>query len=576
MMSGATPLQVRKKSGKFRGPINLCCNGADAAIITDGLLTMLLQAIIFTTGGAILALELLASRIMTPYFGVSLYIWSGILSITLVSLALGYWWGGRLAAGRRGNALAADKLAYLFALMPAVASIAIVAACLLYPYLFYQLARMDLIAGAFIACIALLFVPLFATSAMNPLLVALLLKQSASKGAAADGGSGGVFFVSTIGSVAGVIVTAFGMIPYLSNFVSTLLVAIVLAALPLAIIVRSSVRFAERKRLVTTTVVALIASLGMLAASDFYIGRMWPAAYNNTTWAPEAIYRSMFGTIKILKSGPRDGEAFSRMYFQDGLVQNMVGAHNQSMSLYTYALEALAQSYRPGLKKVLVLGNGAGMLPMRLAAGGMEVTAVEIDPAALRAARELFGYDTTKVKTVQADARTFLRSCDGSYDVVVVDLFHGDGVPDYLITRDIFRDLKHCLAAGGVAVFNTFADTDQPRPYAHFLTTLRTELPYIVLYRPDYGVATHVNSFVVAGAQPLAAPAGADISHVPSRHFDVLGAMLREPRPLDQQLMRDGRVITDANNPVAADMASSQLVNRRYVVEALPAAFFVN
>ena len=536
----------------------------------------MLQAIIFTTGGAILALELLASRIMTPYFGVSLFIWSGILSITLVSLALGYWWGGRLAAGRNGNPLPAEKLASLFTLMPAVAAIAIVVACLVYPYLFQQLARFDLVAGAFIACMALLFVPLVATSAMNPLLVALLLKHSATKGAAADGGAGRVFFVSTIGSVAGVVVTAFGMIPYLSNFVSTLLVAVVLAALPLAMILRAPVRFAERRRVVTVTAVALIASLALLAGADFYTGRMWPVNYNNTTWTPEKTYRSMFGTIKILKSGPRDGEAFNRMYFQDGLVQNMVGAHNQSMSLYTYALEALAQSYRPGVKKALVLGNGAGMVPMRLAGRGIDVTAVEIDPAALRAAQELFGYDTTKVKTVQADARTYLRGCDGSYDVVVVDLFHGDGVPDYLITRDIFRDMKRCLAAGGVAVFNTFADLDQPRPYAHFLTTLRTELPFIVLYRPDYGLASHINSFVVASAAPLPAPAGADISHVPARYFDVLGAMLRTPRPLDQQLLRDGRVITDANNPVAADMASSQLVNRRYVVEALPAAFFVN
>ena len=537
---------------------------------------MMLQAIIFTTGGAILALELLASRIMTPYFGVSLYIWSGILSITLVSLALGYWWGGRLAAGHRGNALTAEKLAYLFALMPAAAAIAIVVACLAYPYLFYQLARLDLVAGAFIACVALLFVPLFATSAMNPLLVALLLRRSAAKGAPADAGAGGVFFVSTIGSVAGVIVTAFGLIPYLSNFVSTLLVAVVLAALPLAMIYRSPVKIAERKTLATTTAIALVASLGLLAGADFYTGRMWPASYGNTTWAPEAVYRSMFGTIKILKSGPRDGEDFNRMYFQDGLVQNVVGARNQSMSLYTYALEALAQSYRPGFKTALVLGNGAGMVPMRLAGLGVAVTAVDIDPAALSAARDLFGFDPAKVKTVQADARTFLRGCDGGYDVVVVDLFHGDGVPDYLITRDIFRDLKRCLAAGGVAVFNTFADLDQPRPYAHFLTTLRTELPYIVIYRPDYGLATHLNSFVVAAVQPLPVPAGADISHVPARHFDVLMAMLREPRPLDQQLLRDGRVITDANNPVAADMASSQLINRRYVVEALPAAFFVN
>ena len=89
-------------------------------------------------------------------------------------------------------------------------------------------------------------------------------------------------------------------------------------------------------------------------------------------------------------------------------------------------------------------------------------------------------------------------------------------------------------------------------------------------------MATHVNSFVVAGVTPLSAPAGADISQVPAKHFDTLAAMLREPRPLDQQLLRDGRVITDAINPVAADMASSQLVNRRYVIEALPPAFFVN
>src|SRR5260221_5285463 len=60
----------------------------------------MLHAIIFVTGGAVLALELLASRIMTPYFGVSLYIWSGILSITLIALALGYWAGGWLSSRR--------------------------------------------------------------------------------------------------------------------------------------------------------------------------------------------------------------------------------------------------------------------------------------------------------------------------------------------------------------------------------------------------------------------------------------------------------------------------------------------
>src|SRR5262245_40030344 len=123
---------------------------------------MLLYAILFVTGGAVLALELLASRIMTPYFGVRLYIWTGILAITLGALASGYWAGGRLAAGRAGRAPRRERLMQLYAMMPAIAALGIVVACLVYPYLFATLAAADLVAGAFSACLVLLFVPLAA------------------------------------------------------------------------------------------------------------------------------------------------------------------------------------------------------------------------------------------------------------------------------------------------------------------------------------------------------------------------------------------------------------------------------
>ncbi|MGH8706047.1 MAG: fused MFS/spermidine synthase, partial [Burkholderiales bacterium] len=104
----------------------------------------MLYCILFVSGAAVLALELLASRIMTPYFGVSLYIWTGILSITLIALALGYWAGGRLAGGRRSAGNVA-RLTQLYALMPAVSAFAIVAACLVYPYLFPGLATRGLV-----------------------------------------------------------------------------------------------------------------------------------------------------------------------------------------------------------------------------------------------------------------------------------------------------------------------------------------------------------------------------------------------------------------------------------------------
>src|SRR5215468_9615118 len=71
-------------------------NGAAADLLLSYL-------IIFLTGAATLALELLSSRVLTPYFGVSLYIWSSILSITLTFLAVGYYGGGWLA-GRTDSA----------------------------------------------------------------------------------------------------------------------------------------------------------------------------------------------------------------------------------------------------------------------------------------------------------------------------------------------------------------------------------------------------------------------------------------------------------------------------------------
>jgi spermidine synthase len=462
---------------------------------------MIFHAIIFVTGAAVLSLELLASRVMTPYFGVSLYIWAGILSITLIALAVGYRLGGAVAA-RAATRAASDRLRTLFLLMPAIASLAIVSTCVAYPVLFPTLAAGHLVLGAFAGCFLMLFVPLVATSAMNPFLIAVELERRRTAGG--DGGAGNVFFVSTVGSVAGVFATAFGLIPHLSNFVSLLIVAVVLALLPLlALASRDMPRPAVRQVAVTGTV-ALVVAGGLLVSADAFLGRFWPARYAGSEWHMEARDSSLFGTVKVLRSEGPDGSV-SRYYFQDGLVQNRVDAQHRSLSFYTYALEALGMGYRPEAKRALVLGLGAGMVPMRLAARGIETEAVDIDPVAFRVAARHFGFDPTRVKAIEVDARTFLRDCKRPWDLIVVDLFHGDGMPDYLVTRDFFRDLRNCLGRDGVAVFNTFVDLGMPRPYAHFLATLRAELPWLRLYLPPDN-DNHLNGFVVASAAPLPDP----------------------------------------------------------------------
>jgi spermidine synthase len=533
-----------------------------------------LYAIIFVTGGATLALELLASRVMTPYFGVSLYIWTGILSITLVALALGYWAGGRAAA-----ILAADnrseRLYSMFLLMPALSALSLVGACLMYPHVFPLLADSDLVAGSFIACVVLLGVPLVTTSAMNPLLIAIRVRQAAAR-VHADAGAGRVFFVSTVGSVAGVVATAFGLIPRFSNFVSLLIVALCLSLLPMLVLLPAAQRPAGRRGLLATTAVAIVAAAALLWQADAYLGRMWPVKYSGLDWTIEARESSLFGTVKILRSSPIDERGrFVRVYFQDGLMQNRMLSDGESLSFYTYALEALALSHRPDMRTALVLGLGAGVVPSRLSERGVEVTAIEIDPASFTISRRFFGLDRTQVNAIQEDARTYLRTCNGGYEAIVVDLFHGDGTPDYLITRNFFADLRACLAPRGVVVFNTFADLDLPIGYAHFLATLRAEFPYVTLYRENDPGARHINSYVVASVA-VPAPIPIELRNIPGRYGEQLAALLRSPRQLDPELLAGGLVITDARSGGAVDLARAQMGYRRQVARDLPPAFLVN
>jgi spermidine synthase len=536
------------------------------------MLPVVLNAIIFISGGAILALELLASRIMTPYFGVSLYIWTGILSITLVSLALGYWLGGRRASAGASSA----RVLQLFALMPALAALGVVAACAIYPHAFAAFATWSLIGGAFAACMVLLFIPLVATSAMNPLLVALLLRREADA-RTGDAGAGKVFFVSTLGSVAGVFVTAFGLIPYLSNFASALVVGLVLAALTLAAVFFAREPLPNKAGLGVFGAAAAVLAALLLANADSYTGRQGPFTYGAAVWRVEASFSSLFGTVKVLRTAAdADTGRYLRMYFQDGLNQNTADSNNRSSSFYTYALEGLARAYRPEMHGVLVLGLGAGMVPMRLAALDVPVEVVDIDPVAKVVAQSYFGFDPQKAATHQADARTFVQRCKGGYDVAVVDLFHGDGTPDYLVTREFFHDLRSCLALGGIAVFNTFAHLADRTSYAHFLVTLKAELPHLALYRPAIPGATHVNSFVVASAQPLPAPAKVTFDDVPPRHQEALWNMLSAPTPLSAELFEGGRLVTDAASAAALDYARMQVVYRRSVVEAIPPGMLMN
>ena len=51
----------------------------------------MLRAIVFVCGAALMALELVAARVLAPALGNSIFVWGSVISTVMLALSLGYW-----------------------------------------------------------------------------------------------------------------------------------------------------------------------------------------------------------------------------------------------------------------------------------------------------------------------------------------------------------------------------------------------------------------------------------------------------------------------------------------------------
>ena len=524
------------------------------------------EALIFITGAVTLSLEVLASRIMTPYFGVSLYIWAGILSITLIFLALGYQFGGQISQRRDRDGLQQTLLA-----APLWAALSIVLATAIYPVVFPLLTRINLILASFLGGTILLAMPLVVLSAMNPLLIALG-RDARSTG---DGGAGRVFFISTVGSVAGVVLTAFLVIPHLTNFR-----ALLWMSLGLGLVVgglsglNREIAASQRRRLIAGGVIVALLSSGMLAGQRAYFKVLAGMSDIGKDFEVLAEYTSVFGNIKVLAVYPEgEGRKPARAYLQDGIIQNMVTSDGEVLD-HTSFMCRLIGAYAPSAHNALVLGVAAGMIPRYLQHRGIRTTAVEINPNSLAAATKFFDFDPRGVEVHVEDARTFVRRHRDAYDLVVTDLFQGDCTPDYLLTVEFFREVQASLRPAGVVIINTYFDPANEQANETILATVAAAFPHVLELRSPSSAGLVSSACMVAANVPLSpevAIALADRGSMPAKDYQTLKAA----RPVDREKLKNARLVSDDHNIFSILFAGSQL-RYRSQFNQLPPNLLVN
>lgn len=189
-----------------------------------------LYGISFTEGGALMAVELIGAKLITPYYGNSIYVWASVLGFTLGGLVIGYFLGGYLSERYPKRKLLYTLVlasALLVAIMPLTASAILELS-----------AGMEFRLAILLSAMVILLPPIVLFGTVSPMCIRLITDALEKVGESA----GRIYAISTAGGIVLNFGTGLWLIPMLGLRTSALLTAILLAILPAFLLLRGAAR----------------------------------------------------------------------------------------------------------------------------------------------------------------------------------------------------------------------------------------------------------------------------------------------------------------------------------------------
>jgi len=125
-------------------------------------------------------------------------------------------------------------------------------------------------------------------------------------------------------------------------------------------------------------------------------------------------------------------------------------------SVWKSALKNLKKR-KINFKKVLILGLGGGDVARMVSEfwSGSTITGVEIDQIMVDLGKKYLGLKENEVEIIIKDAAKFVKKKPkGKYDLVLIDLYVGDNVPEKINSPNFFKSVRKFLKKDGILVVN--------------------------------------------------------------------------------------------------------------------------
>lgn len=388
---------------------------------------LLLTAVL--CGGLVMVVQVMGSRVIGPFFGVSLFVWTSLITVTLVALALGYGFGGYLS-----DRYSDPKYLYilimiaggLILLVPAIQA-TVLKLCV----------PLGLRTGAFTSTLILFGPAFFLLGCVSPYLVKIAASQLRNLGAVV----GGLYALSTIGSTVGTIVTGFVLVALLGVNKIFLVSGVLLISLSAGYFIIFRKQWAAAA--------AIVLPFLLYHPFEFTSKKLADGSELSIVEHTESFY----GTLKVVDSKSAAGK-HSRYMMIDSMIQGGMDMNNSlSIYNYNYYLQFVPYMLYPNGKNCLVIGLGAGLVPSWYEQQGVSCDIVDIDEQVVRLAKEHFDFKNTG-EIFAEDGRYFLSSTDKRYDYAILDVFNGDITPAHLLSKEALELQKNRLTEKGILAVN--------------------------------------------------------------------------------------------------------------------------
>ena len=437
---------------------------------------------VFASGMTSLAVELSASRLLGPAFGVSNLVWASIIGLILIYLTFGYFIGGLWADHSPYPHTLYTLLAwagFTTGLVPLVAHPVLTWAADAFDQL--QVAALF---GSFTAVLILFIVPVTLLGTTSPFAIRLSIDDPATAGSI----SGRIYAISTLGAFIGTFLPVLVLTPTIGTTYTFLVFALFLTLVALIGLWRSC---GWRSALAWAWMPFALMVL------TFLLGRGPLKDTQGQIYEKESAYNY----IQVLE---RDGYRYLRLNEGQGIHSEWHPTQLNYSGPWEQFLPAPFFNKPPfsinEIKSMAIVGLAAGTVARQATAvfGPIPIDGYEIDPEIIAVGRKYFGMTEPNLNAIAQDGRYGLEHSTRKYTIIAVDAYRPPYIPWHLTTREFFQIVRDHLTPDGVLAINVGRSPNDRSLINGLASTIQSVFPSVYVI----DVPGSFNSMIYATLQP--------------------------------------------------------------------------